>query len=206
MDPRTRSLTEYMRFRIDGWREKGLSYEQIGKQKLNSTKVTANDIHKGKRTVGLELAARIAGIHHKGDYNAMYREAAEWAASDAGRRWLLEHEASRASADLVVKNDDGSTTFIQVKTPGSDDAQALGATMAQRLAGAEVAEDEWLDFLATLDLACKRLRRNLSPPSPRAKSVPPSGTGAEAPPSSKAPGRSSSRVKASARVTRLAKA
>jgi hypothetical protein len=202
MDSRIRTLTEYMRFRIDGWREKGLTYEQIGKQKLNSTKVTANDLHKGKRTVGLDLATRIAALHHKGDYNAMYAEAEAWAATAVGRKWLEERGMVPAGADLVVRHDDGSFWVVQVKSPAEQDARALGALMAERLAGAEVPEEEWLDFLAVLDVACKRLRRNINPPSPRARSVPPSGEPAPgvAPPSSKAPGRSRSRMKTGLRV------
>jgi hypothetical protein len=201
MDSRIRTLTEYMRFRIDGWREKGLTYEQIGKQKLNSTKVTANDLHKGKRTVGLDLANRIAALHHKGDYNAMYAEADAWAATAAGRTWLDERGV--VVPDLVMKHDDGTFMLVQVKSHAEQDARALGALMAQRLEGAEVPEDEWLDFLAVLDVACKRLRRNISPPSPRARSVPPLASEpgpATAPPSSKAPGRSGSRMKAGVRV------
>lgn len=214
MDPRTRSLTEYMRFRIEGWKDKGLSYEQIGKQKLNSTKVTANDLHKGKRAVGQELAARIAAIHHKGDYNAMYLEADTWAASPEGKRWLEERGAAPAlavdnGADFVLVSADGTVTLGQVKklpvtAAISDDARALAATMAQRLGGAgEVPEIEWADFLTALDLACRRLRREVGPISPRARSVPPSsrgGEGPEAPPSSKAPGRSRPRMKAGARL------
>lgn len=203
MDSRVRTLTEYMRFRIDGWREKGLTYEQIGKQKLNSTKVTANDLHKGKRTVGLELAARIAALHHKGDYNAMYAEAEAWAATSAGRKWLGERAVVPPGIDLVVSNDDGSFMLLQMKSHAEDDAKALGALMAQRLQGAEVPEDEWLDFLAVVDVACKRLRRNINPPSPRARTLPPASAEpapAAAPPSSKAPGRSGSRMKVGARV------